>query len=341
MELLMPVSNISQLETYLESGIREFYCGYLPLSWIRKYNQKFEPEYSKIQCSINRREYVYANFTDPAELEKAQKLCDQKGAKLFLTLNAMNYPEYAYSDIRDYLHEVSGLGIKRLIAGDTGLLNLLFQEFPEFLLTISCTTQIFNKEAVRFFLDFHPERLVLPRHVTCREAKTIIDAFPDEKFEIFLISNRCFFDDGSCRCLHDLGSVCQDQWKVRSYPEHPDEWIGRDLEFHRFNSALEQELRDYSLGIEQTEARGFGGGEMVCSICSLSVLAECPNLESVKLVGRGSVYSDEEVRLLQEICKTESGDRRTADYRNYARRLFGFTDLCESGLFCLMGADHE
>lgn len=262
----------------------------------------------------------------------------KKGVTLYLTLNALYYPELAYPAIERYLKELMNIGIEHLIISDAGMINYIHSKhFNNFKITISCTIQIINKYAIEFYNKFQPERIVLPRHVSVIEAMEFLRSYPEIDFEIFILSNKCVYDDGLCRCLHDLGSICQEPWNCKFYYQRPNKADTTEFQNRCKKAALD--FIDLSIGEDQTIRGGVSDGffSMQCSICALYNLGNYPNLKSLKLSGRGSVYTKEEITQLFSIYRLINTQSDLSSYKLLAQDLFNSAEICKKACCCMKG----
>lgn len=333
MQLLLPIRSIDQVRNYLDAGIREFYCGYISKDWINHFNKKHESQWVTLQVSTNRRDYLTSNYIDLEELKKSAELCKKFGASLFITLNAAFYPEMAYDHLEKWLCEIEYAGITHIIISDIGVMNYVFKYHSHLKITVSCENQVLNKYAVSFYKRFNPERIVFPRHITVEEMGEIMKKFPHIEFESFLLSSRCIFDDGNCRCIHDIEPICNEAWIMKFYRS---DGIDITTSENRELKIANQDFIDWTHGIEQSKYHGFGCGKILCSICSVYSLAKYPNFSSLKVVGRGMKFPKENLDSFKEIISLSERNEPLLEYQKLARKFLGYDSLCENTLFCNM-----
>lgn len=333
MELLFPIRSLEQVNVYLEEGIREFYCGYISKEWIDTWNKPHEKQWTTLQVSMNRRDYLTSNITDPHELHEIAKSCRNYQATLFVTLNAAFYAPMAYPYLKRWLCEIEQLGVSHLIVSDIGVMNMIQLHHPRFHITVSCENQVLNQEAVSFYRQFQPERIVFPRHITVSEIVPILEANPDINFESFLLSSRCIYDDGNCRCIHDIEPICNEAWITKFFRTD-----GKNQTYseNRMLKNANQDMIDWTFGIEQYSFQGFGFGKILCSICSVYTLCQYPNFTSLKIVGRGMQFSKEMTDNMKQIIALSESGASLKDYQNFAREMFRCESLCDTMLFCNM-----
>ena len=333
MQLLLPIRSIEQATFYLEDGIREFYCGYISKEWIATFNKQHEQRWTTLQVSMNRRDYLTSNLTDLQELKEIANLCNAYQATLFVTLNAAFYAPIAYPYLEKWLQELSQIGIQHLIVSDIGMMQLIAKHYPNFKITVSCENQVLNADAVTFYRQFQPERIVFPRHITISEITPILAENPDIEFECFLLSSRCVFDDGNCRCIHDIEPICNEAWITKFFRTD-----GKNVSFSE-NRALKnanQDMTDWIYGIEQSTNQGFGCGKVLCSICSVSNLSQYPNFTSLKVVGRGMRFPKQALDGMKYVIELSKSHATLSDYQEFAQKFFCCDTLCSSMASCNM-----
>ena len=118
----------------------------------------------------------------------------------------------SYKYLKEYFEELTSVNVKNVIVFDVGLINYLHNNFPIFMITVSCLNQVVNCAAVDFYKNFNVRRIVYPRHISITEAVSIAQKYPDIEFEAFSLFEKCAFDDGNCRCIHNAGFICHDNY---------------------------------------------------------------------------------------------------------------------------------
>lgn len=331
MELLIPVQTADNMLKLCESGIREFYCGYLTEEWIERFNKKHGTVFSSVQISINRRDAIQTNVRSKSELTQMVKIAKRYDARLFLTVNAPFYPKEASDAMNHYLTEIIEAGIRKLIAADIGFIRYVHDQYPELGITISCENQILNSSAVLFYQQFTPERMVLPRHISIPEIKTILQNNPDMEFECFLLSNKCIYDDGNCRCMHDLGNICTDIWKCEHFPVK-----SHIYDIYKYEEA-NTEFDNWSFNYNRSRSNRMKfWNDFGCSICSLYNLVLFSNMKSLKVVGRGKIIQYEDISFLSKAVEMAESGCSLKALQEYAKEQYGYEDMCNTGKYCIM-----
>lgn len=333
MNLLVPVQCDNEIEGLIENGINEFYCGYVPQYWIKKYNKTHGNCLTSMQVSINRRDNIFSNVTDLNSLKRMCTIIEKNGGTLFVTLNMPYYPEEAYPDICIFLEELSEAGVQHLIVSDIGIIKYIQENYSGFRLSISCENQVINSYSVKFYASFeNVERIVLPRHITIKELDGIVKQNSNMDFECFILSNKCIYDDGNCHCIHDLGLICQDRWDYEICGDYVDYKDIIQLSHMKCNyEGWSFNYNDMTQERSMLFWRKYG-----CSLCALYNLVKYKNLKSLKIVGRGRWVEFEDIRFLKQLIQYAENGADLKDLKKSAKELYKNSALCDSGKYCIM-----
>lgn len=91
--------------------------------------------------------------------------------------------------------------VKGIIVNDINLILLLKNYEKEIIISTLGTN--LNSYVIEFYKEFGAKRIVLDRQLTAKEVLTILNKFPEIKFEMFfLMADGCFFIDGYCTSVH-------------------------------------------------------------------------------------------------------------------------------------------
>lgn len=336
MQVLVPITSARDIDILNPSIYgTEFFCGYLPHWWIDSYNNPENPQAS-LATPLNNRNGLGANITSRDDFVDAIKKAEKYNTKLYLVLNAKYYPDYVYDDLEKYINEVVALGITRMIVCDIGLMEFLEENYPNIKVSVSCLNQATNSMAIGFYNTFaNIERIVFPRHMSSDEISQIVTRYPELEFEYFIFSNKCLYDDGYCRGIHEFTPICKDQ-----YIHHFSSLTGKRLDClqtEQLQSALQQ-YSEWTKNYPDANEKNYCTPNFACSACSLLKLKKYNNIVSVKLSIRGHDI-DERLRQLEmarnAISIAESGCNED-EIRRVISKLYGKEDLCHAGTSCMM-----
>lgn len=337
MKILCPIMNHNDiLELEHPNNDVEFFCGYMPQWWVEKYNNSVTFELlGNLSTPINNRNGLRANVLDFSELKKIVELSNACKTRLFLVLNAKYYPEYVYDDLKKYVEEVIAAGIREMIICDLGILTFMQNNYPEIKVTISCLNQVTNTFAVDFYSNFkNVSRIVFPRHVSVSEIETIASKHKNLEFEFFVFSNKCLYDDGFCRGVHEFTPICKDIFYSNYYDS-----FGEILSDHRIDEYKEQEAkyREWTRNEVLSSQKGYCTRNFACSACSLIELCKVDNIVSVKISIRGHEIGERKRQV--EMARMVIGAARKGDIDTLKQTvcmLYGKPSLCSDGKACMM-----
>ena len=193
MNIVAPVSRISDVMAVIEAGADEIYCGLLT-------NDQLD-NYTNINC-LNRRSEPSSNITSYSELKEVIKIARSKNIPINFTLNEFYNQEQTTIALRQ-LEKILECGIKRFIVSDLGLLHeIRKRKYPDLKLHISSCASILNSEAMRYYKDFNPSRIILNRQLSLSEIDHMRLQFPTLEMEVIILNERCHYIDGMCGFLH-------------------------------------------------------------------------------------------------------------------------------------------
>lgn len=313
----------------------EFFCGYLPQWWINEYNSS-ENKSGNLATPINNRNGKGSNVHSFEELCTIVKKAYEYNTNVFLVLNAKYYPEYIYESMRRYLDEVIDAGIKRIIVCDLGMIAFLEENYPNIKISVSCLNQITNSMAVGFYSNFkNVDRIVFPRHMSSEEIEKIIVKYPNMEFEYFIFSNKCLYDDGYCRGIHEFTPICKDLYYADFYSNN--EKLLDDYEQNNLRMK-EYEFSTWTRNELEPAIKGYCTANFACSACSLVKLKKYNNIVSVKLSIRGHDIKERlrQVEIASFVLKYLDDGNDVSNVQHIVSSMYGKEDLCTSGKACMM-----
>ncbi len=336
MKILVPINNSSEIDILSPLKFNtEFFCGYLPQWWIDEYNN-LDNKSGNLATPINNRNGRGANVTSIFELSEIVKKAEKYSTDVFLVLNAKYYPDYVYNNISKYINEVVLVGITRMIVSDIGMINYLAINYPEIKVSVSCLNQVSSKLAVEFYHSFeNVDRIVFPRHMSSREIENIASSNNSLEFEYFIFSNKCLFDDGYCRGIHEFTPICKDLFYSDFYSKK-----GESIEIceKKKLAYLEHEYAAWTRNELMCSANGYCTSNFACCACSLVRLSKISNITSVKLSIRGHNVEERlrQVEMASEVIKQVKIGATTAEIKHIVSTLYGKESLCKDGTSCMM-----
>ena len=205
MKIKSPLTDKKEVESLVEAGADEFFCGIEPIEWRRKFRD----------FSINQRS-THANFTRLIDLEKAIIRAHSLKAKVHVAINAFFYSEEQYKNAILIIKEVLRRGADGIIFADLGLLINVPASLLQGKHTIIGTDMvIFNRQAASFCKRLGAKRIVIPRSITIDELKDVVTNAGDMEYEVFIIHDLCFFEHGFCAYCKEASGMPKKQARLR------------------------------------------------------------------------------------------------------------------------------
>lgn len=331
MNILTPFASIEQMHSLISVGATELFCGYFPTELINRFNADAHMPF--LTVPINKRANISANLTSEAELKEAVRIANENNVKLFVTINALSYPNALWGDLKEYINTLEAVGIRHCIISDIGLMEYL-SKHSDLKITVSCLNNAINTYQIQFYKQFNVERIVFPRHIPLESMLQICNENPDMDFEYFILSDKCIYDDGNCHCNHIIGAFCSDVWDSDFYSrkwnelsdEEQDQLRSNEYSFMRWSKSIGV------ANISQNRWRSIG-----CSLCSLAATINVPNIVSLKIVGRG--YGSNGLKHLitltnKAITIAKLGSAESL--QKFAQSSFMNEKMCATNQFCII-----
>ena len=188
----------SEIVQWASAGVAEFYFGYMPDAWVRKYGW---------EVCTNRRPYpTLPHLTDIRQVRKMIRWVHQAEAKAIFAINEHTYPLELAKNIVNMAALMEQEGADALIVSDLSILMMLRASKVKPPVHASIGLGVQNAQAVEFFGGLGIHRFVLPRKVRPDEILSLLQATPKEvEYEIFLLGEWCFYNDQTCFCSHGYG----------------------------------------------------------------------------------------------------------------------------------------
>ena len=175
LELLSPAGNMEKLITALRFGANAVY-----------FSGK----------SFGLRAFA-GNFSNE-EILQAVKLCHEKGAKAYITVNIVAHNS-DFDGLEDYLKFLEKSKVDGVIVSDIGIMSLIKSVAPKLELHVSTQANVTNKFAAKDYCDRGAKRIVLARELSLKEIKEIRDYIPsDVELEAFVHGAMCISYSGRC-----------------------------------------------------------------------------------------------------------------------------------------------
>jgi len=261
MRIISPVDNFAEALPLLTAGADELYGGYVPKGWTKRFSTL---------ASINQRTFAGAQLESQEELAKIVQLCQERGKRFSLTLNAPYYTDSQVPMILEVVEQAIAVGINAIILADLGILRILKRLYPQVEFHASTLAHLQNSSAIAFYRQFGISRVILPRHLTLAEMAEIMMASPGVTFDAFLLVGKCPNTEGLCTFHHsspDKIWPCEIPYEIAPLNGEP--------------SGLMQKAMERQGSWSQSDRRHG------CGLCAIPSLGRI-GIDGLKLVGRGA-----------------------------------------------------
>jgi hypothetical protein len=196
MKIVCPIPADYNIKLLINSGISEFYFGYIPVFWKKEYS---------LLSSINRR---YSSQEQLGSKSKIMRLIEgqaKKNIRFYLALNAPLYTSEQISGITQEVGRFKEKGLAGVIVSDAGLIMNIRRNFPTLEIHASCGAVCLNSQSVKWFHEIGAKRVILERSLGIGEIQTLVKENPKVEFEAFACvapPDDCLYIDGLCTHHH-------------------------------------------------------------------------------------------------------------------------------------------
>ena len=299
MKIVAGMGSIDEYERFVEAGADEFFCGYVPYSWSKKYGTIMP---------LNRREVLCYNVQLGAfsELEILSDMIKKYKKPVHLTFNSLYYLPEQYLEIADIIRQCMSLGFRSYIIADPALLVYLRENNVDCEIHLIGETGEVNSQMANFFAEFGLKRLIFHRKNTFQDMASVTEKCKKiSEFEAFILNEQCQFTGAFCNSLHcdEMGYLCRVPYQIGT--------ISRE-EAENATENLIAEVRETEKNYDDT---GYLCGETGCGLCALYQLQKA-GITHLKLVGRGNYvdYMEKDIRNLRKALDILENAENEADF---------------------------
>lgn len=278
MKIVAGLGSIDEYIPYVEAGADEFFCGYVPYSWTKKYGALLP---------LNRREVLCSNVQLGAfsELEILAAMIRKYKKPVHLTFNSLYYIPEQYPEIVNIIIRCMSIGFNSFIVANPALLLYLRQSRINCEIHLSGETAEVNSGMIKYFEKQNLKRLIFHRKNSIEDMNSIINKAGNlTEFEAFTLNEMCQFTGAFCNSLH-----CDEMCHLCLVP----------YELGRIREGVSAESVDEN--VDEPEDDGYLCGQTGCGLCALYQL-EKAGVTHLKLVGRGN-YTDYMERDIKNLRK--------------------------------------
>jgi Collagenase and related proteases len=306
-KIVAPLSNINCYEPLVEAGAGEFFCGFLPFDWLKKY---------KAIIPINRRENLAAksNICTWSSMKILGRMVEKYKIPVKITFNSHYYINNQYKELAELIKALMYLGFSTFIIADIGLAIYLRDNNIDCGIHLSGESEIVNSMAMCYMEQFNISRFIFPRKTTLSDMRDSIknSGIQGKEYEAFILNSLCPFSGAFCNSIHN------DLVIPACHIPHRIVRVNNDArKFSRIDSFLKiaGRVRNNNLP-DKSEDTLFGEstsnykfGQQGCGVCRMMELKSA-GITHLKVVGRGVGIENlvEDVKNLRDIIKqTETG----------------------------------
>jgi len=289
------------------AGADEFFLGYVPPRWSRRFGFEFSP---------NRRYRQASQVTSRRVLDALCAAALGRGRPVTLAFNEHLVTPAAWNEGRRLIREAAEAGVGAVIVADPSLIRPMRQEFPGLAVHVSGDAGLYNAATAELFFGLGAARVIFPREIGWPDLRASLAAVrkPGRQFEAFIMGEPCVYDGARCFAEHGYDfcrDFCHDhsaKLLTRRGRQPPEYLVPAQEEFLR----RYRDQRPWELG--------------KCGLCALAHLRR-GGITHLKIPARSS-GALRSVRLVRRML-----DDRAAGPA-LARGLLAAPALCRSLLLC-------
>lgn len=333
MKITAGLGSIDEYIRYVEAGADEFFCGYVPYEWNKKYGTVLP---------LNRREVLGVNVQIGAESELRilAALVKKYGKPVHLTFNSLYYTPEQYQEITAIIRRCMEIGFHSFIIADPALLVYLKKKEIRCEIHLSGETAEVNSRMMDMFDRLQVYRLIFHRKNTFEDMESVIRHEKEKgsrgtcEFEAFAMNELCQFSGAFCNSLHcdEMGYLCRVPYKIgeiegkaENAGEGVAEMPGRKCPGAQETEDLEYDERKY-------DPDGYLCGATGCGLCALYRLQKA-GITHLKLVGRGNYvdFMEKDIRNLRaalEILKNVESETEYIGKMKQKLFPYGCSGMC-------------
>lgn len=321
MKIVTPLTNENFYEPLISEGADEFYCGFVPYEWLKRYTNL---------SPLNRREFLgNVNICSFTSMKILGKMIDKYKIPVKITLNSLYYTNDQYPIITDIIKKLMDIGFKTFIIADLALIVYLRNNSIDCNIHLSGENGQINNLSIDLLNQFNISRYIFSRKDTLDDIKNCIEKNPIKniEYETFILNELCPFSGAFCNTMHCdwLTQVCKINYKVRSIKK----------ESEKLDKVVENAIRlQKSSAINNINLKRDSNtlGKSGCGLCKICELRNI-GVSHLKVVGRGKCleYLIENIRSTKEIIKIANNETDSNEFEKLIKCKY-FNSNCTN--FC-------
>lgn len=317
MKIVAGLGSVDEYERFVKAGADEFFCGYVPYEWSKKYGTVMP---------LNRREVLSYNVQIGAfsEMEILAEMVKEYGCPVHLTFNSLYYIPEQYPEIAEIIKKCKSIGFLSYIIADPALIVYLRKMHIDCEIHLSGETSEVNSGMVEYFSKMQLKRVIFHRKNTLEDMESVISHNKME-FEAFALNELCQFSGAFCNSLHcdEMGYLCRVPYRLSSrFNVKRCENVNKRKTEMSVITAENLEEADGNI----TDNNGYLCGKTGCGLCALYKMQKV-GITHLKLVGRGNYtdFMENDIRNLRTALNILQNSRSENDYiSNMKKKLFPY-----------------
>lgn len=317
MKITAGLGSIDEYIKFVKAGADEFFCGYVPYSWAKKYGTVMP---------LNRREVFCYNVQlgSYSELEILSAMIKRYGKPVHLTFNSLYYIPQQYPEIAEIIQNCMKLGFRSYIIADPALILYLRNQRIDCDIHLSGEMGEINSRAVEMLQRQKLKRIIFHRKNTFEDMEAVIRSEraaggtrAQTEFEAFALNEMCQFSGAFCNSLHcdELGYLCRVPYqlkKIRNNQSYVQDNLFSSTQISGIDKRVTEEADNWT---ERYDDTGYLCGETGCGLCALYQLQKA-GITHLKLVGRGNYtdFMEKDIRNLKQALNILADNRIETEF---------------------------
>ena len=320
MKIVAGLGSVDEYIRFCEAGADEFFAGYVPYEWNKKYGTVLP---------LNRREVFCSNVQlgSFSELEILAAMVKKYGKLVHLTFNALYYIPEQYPEIAGIIRQCMSLGFASFILADPALMEYLNQQKITCEIHLSGENGEVNSRMLSVFQKYPVQRLIFHRKNSFSDMESVVEYGKRlengkknmsgiiTEYEAFVLNELCHFSGAFCNSLHcdEMGYLCRVPYRLGMVK------CGgfADVEEQRTGRIDDPVQLPY-------DEDGYLCGATGCGLCALYRLQKA-GITHLKLVGRGNYvdFMERDIRNLRKALEIlEQSDSEKTYQKKMKQELF-------------------
>lgn len=304
MKIVAGLGCIDDYIRFVKAGADEFFCGYVPYEWTRRYG---------VMLPLNRREvmFYHVQIGSLEELRILRKMVEVYQVPVKITFNSLFYLKEQYDLIAHFMEQCIQIGFDTFIIADIALIAFIRSKGLPCKIHLSGETSEVNHLMMEAFNQFDITRYIFHRKNTIGDMRACIEKNPKKglEYEAFVLNEWCHFSGGFCNSLHcdELVHLCKVPYQLEKLKENVnhnefDQYVLEDRGEEESYACESCEAKEGSSpeGEEEESQDYYQMGATGCGLCALPKLYNA-GVTHLKLVGRGNYpdYMERDIRNLK------------------------------------------